>query len=282
MTTEVVLTGTGMPIPDPDRAGPGVLVRHGRIALQFDAGRATPMRLAALGVDCADLTALFVSHHHSDHLTGLADVVLSRWIGFGDARDTPLPVVAPRGPSAAFVARLLEPWEDDIDVRRRHSGRTTRPEIAPDVFDASATPAVVWRRGDVAVSAVRVEHHPVDPAVAYRVDTPAGAVVVSGDTVPCLALETLARGAALLVHEAMRGTLIRATPFHFVADYHADTVALGAMARRAGVPKLVLTHLIPPPASEEQEDVFVAEVRRGGYTGEIVVGQDLLRSTLGT
>jgi ribonuclease Z len=281
MTTEVVLTGTGMPIPHPSRAGAGVLVRHGRVVLQFDAGRATVMRLAALGVDCADLTAVFVTHHHSDHLTGLADVVLTRWIGFGDARDTPLGVVAPRGPSATFVARMLEPWADDIDVRQRHAGRATRPDVALDVFDAPAAPAVVWRGGEVTVSAVRVQHYPVESAVAYRVDTPAGAVVVSGDTVPCLEVETLARGAALLVHEAIRGTLIRTTPFHFVADYHADTVALGAMARRAGVPKLVLTHLIPPPASEEQEDVFVAEVRRGGYTGEIVVGQDLLRFTLG-
>jgi ribonuclease Z len=281
MTTEVVLTGTGMPIPHPDRAGPGVLVRHGRVALQFDAGRATAMRLAALGIDCADLTAVFVTHHHSDHLTGLADLVLSRWIGLADARDTPLPVVAPRGPSATFVGRMLEPWTDDIEIRRTHSGRTTHPAVALEIFDAPAAPAEVWRRKDVAVSSVRVQHHPVEPAVAYRVDTPAGAVVFSGDTIPCREVEALADGAAVLVHEAMRATLIRATPFHFVADYHADTVALGAMARRAGVPKLVLTHLIPPPASEEQEGVFVAEVRRGGYTGEIVVGHDLLRLTLG-
>ena len=79
MTTEVVLTGTGYPRPHPERAGPGVLVRAGGIALQFDAGRGTAMRLSAQQVSCRDLSAVFVTHHHSDHLVDLVDLALTRW-----------------------------------------------------------------------------------------------------------------------------------------------------------------------------------------------------------
>ncbi|MDE0188575.1 MAG: MBL fold metallo-hydrolase, partial [bacterium] len=65
--TSVTITGTGMPVPSPYRAGPGVLVQSHGVALQVDAGRATTMRLAALGVSPVDLDAVFVTHHHSDH-----------------------------------------------------------------------------------------------------------------------------------------------------------------------------------------------------------------------
>ena len=109
MTTEVIITGTGYPLPDPHRAGPGVLVRYGDITLQFDTGRATAQRLAAAGVWLPDLTAVFVTHHHSDHLTGFPDVVLSHWvIGRGDHVKA-LPVVVPAGPAEDYVQRDAAP-----------------------------------------------------------------------------------------------------------------------------------------------------------------------------
>jgi ribonuclease Z len=126
---------------------------------------------------------------------------------------------------------------------------------------------------------VAVHHEPVEPAVAYRVDTPDGSVVVSGDTVACDEVAELARGVDVLVHEACRASAladqVAGTPFATIFGYHADTVALGALARRAGVGHLVLTHLIPAPASPAEEEAFAEDVRRGGYTGPVTVGRDL-------
>ena len=100
-------------------------------------------------------------------------------------------------------------------------------------------------------------------AVAYRVETPDGAVVISGDTRVCQEVEDLAAGADVLVHEACRTSalapVIAGTTFETIFSYHADTVALGGLAERAGVGHLVLTHLIPPPDAPEQADGFAQD-----------------------
>jgi ribonuclease Z len=140
-------------------------------------------------------------------------------------------------------------------------------------------PVEVWRSGDVVVTAVAVHHEPVPDSVAYRVTTPDGAVVISGDTRVCDEVEQLSHDAKLLVHEACRTTSMKAaitgTAFEQIFDYHADTQVLGAMVARAGVPHLVLTHLIPAPRHDKDIAAFERDIRSGGYDGRVTVGRDL-------
>lgn len=280
MSTSVTLTGTGVPHAAPDRAGPGTLVRSGDVVLQFDAGRATVLRLAAAGVQASELDALFVTHVHSDHVVDLADVAMTRWLEQPLRPTGPLRVVSPEGSAARFVGRMLEPFDEDIALRMSHAG-SAAPEVDLTTFAPAGRPEVVWRSADgsVVVSAVAVHHEPVD-AVAYRVDTPDGSVVVSGDTRVCDEIAALAVGADVLVHEACRRTAlagaIAGTVFERIFSYHADTVELGGLAERAGVPHLVLTHLIPAPTTPGEEAAFEADVRSGGYVGTVTVGTDLL------
>lgn len=280
MTTEVVLTGTGVPHPRPGRAGAGTLVRCGDVALQFDAGRSTVMRLVEAGTELHALTAVFVTHVHSDHVVGLADVAMTRWVQRQLVPSGPLVVVAPEGGPARFVRRMLDPYDDDLALRTEHVGADPL-EVDLRPFTTPATPTEVWRSDDrsVRVLAVAVHHEPVPDAVAYRVETPDGVVVISGDTRVCAEVEDLATGADLLVHEACRSTAlapaIAGTPFETIFSYHADTVPLGAMAARAGVPHVVLTHLIPPPDTPGDAKAFEADLREGGYEGRITVGEDL-------
>ena len=285
MTTRVTLTGTGVPHAAAGRAGPGALVRTGGNSLQFDAGRATVLRLAEAGVHAADLDALFVTHVHSDHVVDLPDVAMTRWIERPLRPAGPLPVVCPAGAPARFVDRMLEAFDEDIALRMAHVG-VEAPEVARTTFVPASHPAVVWTGDDgtVVVTAVAVHHEPVE-AVAYRVDTPDGAVVISGDTRVCAEVEALAAGAAVMVHEACRRTAladaVAGTVIETIFSYHADTVELGAMAERSGVPHLVLTHLIPAPTTAAEAEAFVADVRSGGYTGQVTVGSDLLTVAVG-
>ena len=285
-TTRVTLTGTGVPHPSPGRAGPGVLVRHGDVALQFDAGRATVLRLAEAGTAVHELDALFLTHVHSDHVADLADLVMTRWVQGTLHPSEPLPILAVEGVATRFVSRMLDPYDDDIELRVTHV-QENPPRLDLRPFAVSSTPSEVWRSGDgsVAVEAVAVHHEPVPDAVAFRVRTPAGVVVVSGDTRVCDEVRDLASGADVLVHEACRTTtmkeLIAGTAFEQIFDYHADTVALGGLADDADVGHLVLTHLIPPPVDDASAAAFADDVRLGGYTGPLTVGHDLLTVEIG-
>lgn len=285
MTTEVILTGTGVPHPRPGTAGPGTLVRHGDIALQFDAGRSTVMRLMDAGTPPHALSALFLTHVHSDHVVGLPDVAMTRWVQQQLVSSGPLVVIAPDGITTRFVHRMLEPYDDDLELREHHVGA---PPIELDVrpFPVASSPAMVWTSPDetVRVLAVAVHHEPVPDAVAYRIETPDGAVVISGDTRVCDEVEELAAGADVVVHEACRTSamapLIEGTVYETIFSYHADTVALGAMATRAAIPHLVLTHLIPPPEEPADRLAFEQDLRDGGYQGRVTVGEDLTVVTL--
>ncbi len=282
MGTSVTLTGTGVPHPSPGRAGPGALVRVDDIALQFDAGRGTVLRLMEAGLEQAHLAAIFVSHVHSDHVMDLADVAMTRWI---------LQQLVPPVRSTSWS--LGVPLSVSLSGCSSHS-RTTSRSVWPTVsrvlprswctrLTCRTQPTMVWTSSDgsVVVDAVGVHHEPVVEAVAYRITSSTGVIVISGDTKACREVEELSHGVDILVHEACRATALRdlivGTRIEAIFSYHADAVELGALATRAEVRHLVLTHLIPAPNAPEEEQGFADDVRSGGFTGQVTVGRDLMR-----
>ncbi len=288
MTTTVVVTGTGTPMLRPDRAGAGVLVQHAApdgatTSLQFDAGRNTAGRLAEIGVLPQDLDAIFITHYHSDHLMGLQDIVLTHWTL--DLLDTAerFDLVAPNGHAVRYCERMLDPWDADLAVRSAHNHREPIPKYDLRGFECGLMPAEVWQRGQVRVLAGPVRHEPVENAVGYRIETPDGVVVISGDTRVCDEMLLLAEGADVLVHEAMRPGFLEDRPPNrrYIRNYHADCTELGKQASRIGVPQLLLTHLIPPPTNQAEKDAFAADVRAGGYQGDVIVCDDLDSVVLG-
>lgn len=270
---EIVLTGTGTPIPVPDRAGPGVFVRTPDALLQIDAGRSTVLRLIEAGVAPDQIDALFLTHHHSDHTTDVGDLLVSAWlVESSHVAD----LLAPAGLAAEFARAALAPYRADMEFRRRHRGvvSVAAPTIAS--FVPERTPREVWQRGDTRVDAVAVRHEPVENAVAYRIDHPAGSVVVSGDTRACTEVEQLAAGAQVLVHEAVDPARVPSTRQHTIA-YHALPRQVGELAERAGVELLALTHLWPAPENDGDVHALLDEVRGGGFEGDVVIGCDLTR-----
>lgn len=283
MTTTVTVTGTGTPLATADRAGAGVLIKYGDIHLQFDAGRATTPRVLAAGSSPNELTALFLTHYHSDHLVGLQDLVLSHWtMDVYDVADV-LPIVAPNGPTTRFCERMLEVWDDDLEVRALHNLRPPEPKVDIVGFDTPDEPTEVWSHGDVRVIAGQVRHEPIVGAVGYRVETPDGVIAISGDTVVCDEVAALAQGADVVVYEAMRMDVIAQRPpdKQYIMEYHSDTRLIGKQMAELKVPHLMLTHLIPAPSTNEGRQAFYDEVRQGGYEGEIIVCDDLDTVTIG-
>jgi ribonuclease Z len=286
MTTTVVITGTGNPIPDPRRAGPGVAVRYNDVTMQFDAGRNTATRLVEAKVPLAGVAAVFVTHHHSDHLFGLDDLILSRWAPVGNHHGA-LTVIAPEGPCIEFAQDIPKRWHADIATRIEHTGRTDELIVNTHSFAPTTEPTTVWRSSDglVEVDAIIVDHGCVIPAVGYRVRTPDGTIAISGDCVPCDGVRAIAQDADVLIHEAMNGILMTELSKTFprlttIMNYHSDAAAVGLLASKANVQRLILTHLMPAPNTAEESRAFHDQVRSSGFLGDLDIAEDLLTVVL--
>lgn len=276
MGVEVVLLGTGNPLPDPNRAGPATLVRAGDRALLVDAGRGVCMRLAGAGVLPPMLDAVLLTHLHGDHFCDLGDVITTRWVMSQEPR--PLPVLGP-GPVEDVVASILAAHAPDIGYRRAHHADL---DWDPPVAVRELDPGVVTARDGVRILAAATDHRPVTPTLAYRFEHDGQAAVVAGDTLPCPGLDELLSGADIYVQTVLRDDLVRRVPiqrFLETIDYHSTVEQAARTATRAGVGTLVLTHQVPGPAPGSEAEWVALAARH--FSGRIVFGEDLVRVTAG-
>jgi ribonuclease Z len=193
---EVVLLGTGNPLPDPFRAGPATLVRAGGVTLLIDCGRGVMQRVAAVDSGAAQLTAVLLTHLHSDHITDLNDVITTKWVvSFAPSA---LRVIGPPR-TRDVVQGILTSLRPDIEYRLAHHEDLT---WEPIVDVAEVSDGVVFDDADVRVITAPTDHRPVHPTNAYRIEHSGRSVVIAGDTVPCAGLDGLCAGADALVHTA--------------------------------------------------------------------------------
>ncbi|MCB1292390.1 ribonuclease Z [Mycolicibacterium sp.] len=273
---EIILTGTGSPMVDPNRAGPSTVVTAGNQTFLVDCGRGVLMRAAAAGVGAAGLTALLLTHLHSDHITDLADVITTRWVS--SIGPNPLPIIGPPG-TRAVVEATLAALAPDISYRIAHHADITEP---PAVTVHEYTDGQVWDSDEVRITAAPTDHRPVEPTLAFRIEHGGASVVLAGDTVPCATLDDLARGAGALVHTVIRKDLVEQMPaqrIRDILDYHSSVEQAAGTAARAGVDTLVLTHYVPPlmPGQEDQWRALAA----AEFAGRVELGDDLLRVRIG-
>ncbi|MCP5025673.1 MAG: ribonuclease Z [Actinomycetia bacterium] len=272
MTVAVTLLGTGSPMPDPNRAGPATLVSGGDEHYLVDAGRGVLMRLAAAGLGAPNLSAVLLTHLHSDHFTDLGDVITSRWIMTFER--TPLTIVGPVG-TRQVVDHLLGSLGPDINYRMTHHHDLDHP---PPVEVVEVVDGPVDLPGEVVVSCAPTDHKPVEPSVGFRFEHGGAAVVTAGDTVPCPGLDGLCEGANALVHTVIRKDIIATIPvarLQDTLDYHSSPAEAAATGQRAGIETLILTHYVPafpPGQGDDWRDLAAAH-----FAGTIEIGDDLHR-----
>ena len=313
----VTLTGTqGGPSVFNGQAGAGTLVRYGddsndcgAVKLQFDAGRGTNMRLSQIDVTPVQLNAIFFTHMHGDHTEGFADIIMLRWYMKGPKID----IVCSSDATSAlgvtnscrkYVMHIADAFVQSGEIAERRSEDKDRLAGGPAdltnviTFDPKDEPQVVWSSGDLKVSAIRSTH--IAGHASYRVDTPAGSVVIGGDACnDVLApprtsstsdqVERLAKGVDIIVHSTIHPVLgpDRGSGFPPLSYYRqSGTTDLGAMAKRVGAKHLMLTHLAPSigavihnrskvPGGPLTEADYRKAVEASGFTGNIIVGTDL-------
>ena len=156
---EVTLLGTGSPIPDANRAGPSTLIRAGGQTFLVDCGRGVQQRMTAVGVGANGLSALLITHLHSDHIADLGDVIITRWVTTFDPDPPTLPIIGPPG-TAEVVDATLKAFGHDIGYRIAHHPDITGP---PRVEVHEYTDGAVWDRDGVTIRVARTDHRPADP-----------------------------------------------------------------------------------------------------------------------
>jgi ribonuclease Z len=315
----VTLTGTqsGPPVYN-GIAGAGTLVRYGddsnecgALKLQFDAGRGTILRLSQVGVLPSELNAMFFTHMHSDHTEGFAEIAQLRW-NFNSAgpkldvvcSDDAITTLGFTLSCKKFVMHIGDLFVQSGEIAQRVSEDKQRSSGGPAdtlnlvTFQPTNELQIVWTSGDVRVSAIRSTH--IAGHASYRVDTPAGSVVIGGDagndtpapprlTSTSDQVEKLAKGADIIVHSTMHPAMApdkdsgMPPPVYY---RQAATADLGAMAQRAGARYLMLTHLAPPlgaqmhgpykvPGGPLTDADYRKLVEASGFTGITIVGTDL-------
>ncbi|MGE0820821.1 MAG: MBL fold metallo-hydrolase [Candidatus Binatia bacterium] len=286
----LILCGAGSPMPDPQRSGPCVAVIAGTKIFVVDAGSGGGRNLLRLQVPTGSIAAVFLTHFHSDHIDGLGELGMLRWVGA--ANTTPLPVYGPTGVEQV-VAGFNQAYQADSAYRTAHHGVAVAPPEGAGLTaqavtaPTDGTPVTVWDADGVQITAFAVGHSPVSPAVGYRFDYQNRSLVISGDTKKSVSVANQAKGIDLLVHEALAANLVaimsRAAAeagnksmekiLRDIPDYHTTPVEAAEIAAASGAHALLYYHIVPPLRIPGLEAAFLQGVSKV-YKGQVVVGRD--------
>ena len=275
--TQVVMLGTGTPIPTPDRSGPATAIVVDGKAYLVDFGPGVVRRAAAasteyggtieaLAVDKLEIA--FLTHLHHDHSAGLPDLVYTSWT---HGREKPLELYGPAG-IKAMAEHVAAAWEED----NRYRLYGLEP-AAPEGWKISAheiDEGVVYQDERVTVDAFKVKHGTWPNAFGYRFTTPDKVIVISGDAAYDPTIEKMATGADILIHEVVSEQAVNARdPFwqNYHRSNHTTSHELAALASRAKPGLLILYHVL---VFGLEDDIVLKEVK-ARYDGNVVLAEDL-------
>ena len=270
--TTIVFLGTGNPWPTPDRSGPATAIVVNDTAYLVDLGPGVVRRAneaflgrGIKGLAPRSLRVAFVTHLHTDHTVGYADLIFTPWtIG----RRVPLEVYGPKG-LKTMTEHLLAAYRVDIDTRTNPHGQE---RDYPDGYKVNAhevTAGIVYKDANVTVTAFATRH--AMESYGYRFDTLDRSIVISGDTNPTQATIDACRGCDVLIHEVQPSLATRsAISKEFGEAYHTSPVQLAELTRQAKPGLLIIYHQAGGAGTDGLFDDM-----RARYAGHFVIARDL-------
>lgn len=266
MGLRFVMLGSGAVRDNPNRGGPAQILHVRDRVLMFDCGRSASTNLARAGVGCETVDTLFLTHLHFDHIVDVPYMVFVGWV---KGRGGKLRIFGPVG-TVDFVTRIIRPpFEQDIQSRVEHGKDVSA--LDPEVVQVDREGEFLAVEG-YRVAAAFTDHGGI-PTLVYRVDAGEHRVVITGDGTPDEGFVAFCRGADLLAIECS------GTP-EFLAQqpwghWHITPADIARIATEAEVKRVVIKHLVMEDVTGDRTAAYrMAEEIRGGYEGEVMVGED--------
>ncbi len=291
----VILVGSGGPLDNKERLASCTAILAGGEFIVVDLGAGTWRNVNLLNLPAGGLSAVFLTHFHSDHIADLGEADFGSWT---QGRKTNLDVYGPEGVDQV-VRGFSMAYALDKKYRIAHHGE----DVVPPGTSAMVSHTILFKDPDEAVLffdrnglkayAFLVDHFPVVPAVGYRFEYKGNVVVITGDTKKTPTLAKHAKDADILISEglSMRGINLLSEALaeanqprlskimRDVMNYHMDPVQAGEVAQEAGAKTLVFNHVVPPIINRIAKSIFLSGVK-DVYDGEVILGEDGMRFSL--
>jgi ribonuclease Z len=279
---KIHLIGSGGPELTPARSGAATLIETPAALLLFDAGRGALDGIYKSRVPPQDVTRIFLTHLHNDHIEGLPALWLTPWFLLG--RQTPLEVWGPPG-TAAMIDGMRRMYAHDLENRPNTVLQRAYLDITVHEIELAAGPSVVYNISGVKVTAFSVEHADGNPALGYRVDAAGRSALLTGDTTYRDTIAALAKGVDVIV-----SNVAAATPALEKSAALAPILAKlmrpeqAAVLFRTAAPRMaVYSHVVKKHLPGTQGDQMILDrTRAAGYTGPLVMGLDGMTIAVGS
>ena len=291
----IFLLGTGGPMGNALRASPSIAVIAEEVFILFDVGSGSIRNADIMRLPLAHLSAIFLTHFHSDHIGDLGEANMISW---ANGRSKHLHIYGGKGVEKV-VNGFIMAYELDTGYRIAHHNEEIMPPEAsiPIVktveLKSPEERELIFERNGLEIYAFEVSHPPIEPAFGYRIEWKGNIVVITGDTIKTANLVKHSRNADILFSEAisfdMLNNIVKGAKrlkldrfvkiLTDVQDYHMEPKIAAELAKEAAVKKLVIVHIVPPLQNEKADKMYLKGVEEI-FDGEIIMGKDNMKFKL--
>jgi ribonuclease Z len=268
-----LICGSRSPLPSPGRAQTCVAVKAGEDIFIVDIGDGGNVNLGKYNVPTNQIKAVLFTHLHSDHISDLADLHLATWL---PGRPKALSVYGPEG-TDIVTAGFEMAYKLDYGFRNEHHGEALAPikSVGFKTTIVDLNNPIIYNENGLKITAFKVTHEPIEPALGYRFDYKGRSLVITGDTSYDENIALNSKNADVLIAEAqanhiiniMQKALLDQDPnqplvkvLEDIKTYHMTPMEAAKLANMANVKHLIFYHLTPAPRNGIMENVFVRGV----------------------